>query len=114
MRRRYRLRHASDFKLLHQHGRRIHHPLLVLVVRANGASISRFGFSAGRQVGKATARNRAKRLLREAVRRRHGCISNGWDCLFIARRAAADSSVAQIDDSVGRVLNRAQLLKEDL
>ena len=114
MRRRYRLRHASDLELLRRDGRKIHHPLLVLVVRANGTPVSRFGFSAGRQVGKATTRNRAKRLLREAVRRRHNCISNGWDCLFIARRAAADSSLAQIDDAVGRVLARARLIKADL
>ncbi|HSG17761.1 MAG TPA: ribonuclease P protein component [Anaerolineae bacterium] len=114
MQRRYRLRHASDFEQLREHGWRFHHPLLVLVVRDNGTSVSRFGFSAGRQVGKATARNRAKRLLREAVRRRQGRILYGWDCLFIARRAAAESSLAQIDDAVGRVLSRAQLLKADL
>ena len=114
MQRRYRLRHASDFELLRQYGRRIHHPLVVLIVRANGTSVSRFGFSAGRQVGKATTRNRAKRLLREAVRRRRSCIANGWDCHFIARQAAAGSSLGEIDDAVGRVLIRAQLLEEDL
>jgi len=46
MQRRQRLRHASDFALLRREGRRYHHPLLVLVVRANGGAESRFGFSA--------------------------------------------------------------------
>ena len=113
MRRRYRLRHASDFTLLRQNGRRYHHALLVLVVRANDQSTSRFGFAASRQVGKATARNRAKRLMRESIRETHARIAPGWDCLFIARRGAGEASLGQMSRAVGEVLGRAQLLRED-
>jgi ribonuclease P protein component len=114
MQRRYRLRHASDFELLRRKGRRFHHPLLVLVVGANGTSTTRFGFSASRQVGKATHRNRAKRLMRESARHYLDRISGGWDCFFIARRRAADASLAQMSDAVGQTLDRAQLLEKNI
>ena len=113
MQRRYRLRHASDFELLRRHGRRFHHPLLIMVVRANDTSISRFGFSAGRQVGNATKRNRAKRLMRESARRYLDRIASGWDCFFIARKPAPEASFAQISDAVFQMLRRAQLLDKN-
>ena len=112
MRRRHRLRNATDFALLRQQGRQFHHPLLVLVIRPNGAAQSRFGFSASRQVGKATSRNRAKRLMRESVRGYLDGIPAGWDCLLIARRGAATVTQDEMNEAVGDTLVRAQILGE--
>lgn len=112
MQRRHRLRNASDFALLRKHGRRYHHPLLMLIIRANDSSVSRFGFSASRQVGKAAARNRAKRLMRESVRSYLDRMPGGWDCLFIARNGAEAATLDQIKEAVGQVLARAHSLSE--
>lgn len=114
MQRRYRLRHASDFELLRRYGRRYHHSLVILAVRENDLPISRFGFSASKQVGKATDRNRAKRLMRESTRCYLDRIIAGWDCFFIARKSAAEASMAQMHDAVGQVLDRAQVLEKDI
>jgi ribonuclease P protein component len=112
MQRRHRLRNASDFALLRKHGQRYHHPLLMLVVRPNEAAASRFGFSASRQVGKATARNRAKRLMRESVRSYNNRIPGGWDCLFIARHGAEAATLDEIKEAVGQLLSRARILAQ--
>lgn len=112
MQRRYRLRHASDFERLRERGRRFHHPLLVLVIMANGRPDSRFAFSASKQIGKATVRNRAKRLMRESARRLQNQMKGGWDCLFIARRGAPEASMAQIEAAMNQILDRAQVLKK--
>jgi ribonuclease P protein component len=110
MQRRFRLRRSADFKLLHREGRRWQHPLLVLIVRANGKQDTRFGISAGRGVGSAASRNRAKRRLREAVRRRLNEVQPGWDCLLIARRALVRASFADVNAATSELLLNAGIL----
>jgi len=110
MQRRHRLRRTVDFDLLRREGKRWHHPLFLLVVRANNQQISRFGYSTSRRVGKATSRNRVKRLLREVVRRRLQEIESGWDCLFIARNGAVEASFIELETAVIELLQRAGLL----
>lgn len=113
MQRRFRLRRSAEFELLHRQGQRWQHPLLVLIVRANGQQDSRFGFSAGRRVGNAVRRNRAKRRMRESVRARMGEIQPGWDCLLIARRPLIDAPFADVDAAIAGLFQRAGLRLAD-
>jgi ribonuclease P protein component len=72
---------------------------------------TRFGFVAGKGVGGAVARNRAKRLLREAAR---GCapeIEPGWDLVFVARRPLAEARLAETNLAVRGLLRRARVLR---
>lgn len=69
------------------------------MARPNGLEWSRFGVAAGRSVGGAVVRNRAKRLLREAVRPHLARTHPGWDVVLIARPGlltAPWSSVAEV------------------
>ena len=111
MQRRHRLRRAADFELLRREGRRWRHPLILMVVRANDQQVSRFGYSTSRRLGKATTRNRVKRLFREIVRQQVREIKSGWDCLFIARRGAAEASFFELEMAVTELLRRAGLLE---
>lgn len=110
MLRRFRLRRSSDFESLRHNGQRWHHPLIILVVNPNGRTESRFGFSASRHIGKATVRNRVKRLLREAVRKKVETIQPGYDCLFVARSPAVDADYHEIESAVVQLLCRANVL----
>ena len=83
--------------------------LVVMKVLANGLSLSRYGFSVSRRVGKAVVRNRVKRLLREILRQTP--LQSGWDIIFIARPAAATADYASLEKSVNDLLSRARLLK---
>jgi ribonuclease P protein component len=113
MLRRFRLRRSSDFESLRRNGRRWYHPLAILVVNPNGQPGSRFGFSASRHIGKATVRNRVKRLLREAVRKQIETIQPGYDCLFIARRPAVDADYHEIESAVTQLLCQANVLNNE-
>jgi ribonuclease P protein component len=112
MHKRHRLRHRRDIALVRAAGQGRRHPLAVLLYRANGKAVSRFAFSASHHVGKAVVRNRAKRLLREAVRLHVAEIQSGWDCMFIARRPTATATFLEVEDAVLRLLHRAQLLSD--
>ena len=107
---RFRLRHSADLERVRQQGQNWRHPLVILLVITNAHSVSRFGLIASRRVGKATVRNRARRLLREALRGHLDEIRPGWDCLFIARPPIAQATFAEVEAAVLQLLARANLL----
>lgn len=110
MQRRFRLQRPADFELLRKNGRRWNHPLALLIAYQTNLPDSRFAFSASKRVGKAVVRNRAKRLLREAVRHQLTTISSGWDCLFVARPATAQAEFSEVEEAVVQLLKRANVI----
>lgn len=109
MRKRYRLRTDAQFKRVRGAGRSWAQPLAVLYALPNGEGVNRVGFSVSKRIGKAVARNRAKRLLREAVRLRWDTIKSGYDLLLIARTPIAAATFADVAAAVDHLLQRARL-----
>jgi ribonuclease P protein component len=99
-----RLKHSSRFQELYRHGTSTVHPLVVLRALPNGLEYSRFGFVAGKRIGKAVLRNRAKRRLREAVRRQVLAAPAGYDIVLIARAGIVQARFEAIDAAVGGLL----------
>jgi ribonuclease P protein component len=108
-----RLRSATDFERVRRDGRSFAHPLIVLVAcrqPAEASAASRLGFAAGRGVGSAVKRNRAKRRLRAAVRAQAHAIPAGWDLLWIARAPCVTCEFTQLKDVIGQLLKKAHVL----
>lgn len=121
---RHRLRRRSDVLRVRRLGKAWRHPLAVLlVVRSETGSRSagdgeviavpptRFAFTASRRIGSAVARNRGKRLLREAVREQLEFVEPGWDCLLIVREPTPKADYAAVRAAVLKLLRRANLLE---
>ena len=109
MQRKFRLTRSTDFKRVRRTGKSYAHPFVVLVVQASEAPRVRVGVTAGRSVGGAVQRNRAKRLLREAMRPLLPQLLPGWDLILIARPALLSSSLQDIRQALTSLLRRAQI-----
>jgi len=114
VKRRFRLTRSTDFQRVRQAGKSYAHPLVVLIaLPAPGqAENSRFGVAAGRSVGNAVHRNRAKRLLRNVLQSYLPVIVPGWDVVLIARRQMAEATCQQTRSVLLGLLKRARLLQE--
>ena len=104
-----RLRRTDDVRRVYDKGRSWAHPLLVLIIRPNGLDFSRVGVTASRRVGGAVARNRAKRLLREAARRLYPQFGAGWDVMLVARVSILKAKEPQVEKALASLLKRAGL-----
>ena len=93
-------------------GKSYAHPLIVLIVLPNGQDASRFGISAGRSVGKAVQRNRARRLIREALRPLLPDIQPGWDVVVLARAPILEAPLPRLSDAISALLRKASLIRE--
>jgi len=109
--RRIRLRRSVDFERVRQEGRAWSHPLLVLVAAPNPVGLTRIGVVAGRRLGTAVARNRAKRLLREAARHLYPRLAPGWDLVLIARPPILTVKEPQVEAALERLAREAGLLQ---
>jgi len=56
-----------------------------LFLRPRKDNIVRFGVTASRRIGNAVCRNRAKRIMREALRQTFPLITDGVDLVMVAR-----------------------------
>ena len=111
MQRRFRLSRSEDFKRVRRSGKSYAHPLVVLVAQASETKEHlKLGIAAGKTTGTAVSRNRAKRLLREAMRELIPSIASGWDLILIARPALVNASLADTRSALTNLLQRAKLL----
>ena len=110
--RKFRLTRSQDFMRVRQSGKSYAHPLIVLIAQANDEMKIRVGVAAGRTVGSAVKRNRAKRLLRAAMRPLISSLSSGWDLVLIARPALAASNLTATRQALLNLLGRAHLISD--
>ncbi len=110
MKRRFRLTRAADFKRVRRYGKSYAHPLIVLYVLRSDQSEARVGVSAGVRVGGAVERNRAKRLMREAMKSFLPLTRSGFDLMLIARPPLAQAGLEETRQALESVLRRAGLL----
>jgi ribonuclease P protein component len=112
VKRNFRLTQSADIMRVRRSGKSYAHPLVVLVVLPAVGEQTRFGVIAGRSVGNAVQRNRAKRLVREAVRPLLTKIHPGWKVIIISRKPILKENFTDIINCLQQLFFKAGLINE--
>jgi len=106
-----RLTRPAEFDRVRKQGQAQRGRLVVLsVLTENSGRPFRAGFVTSRAVGRAVARNRVRRRLREIVRRHQREIVDGTWIVTIARANAVGATYRQLEAEWLRLAKRASIL----
>ncbi len=107
MKRELRISRRSEFQKIYQEGRSHANRIAVLYVLKAKGDTPRVAVAAGRKLGNAVVRNRAKRRLREAIHQLWDRIVPGTQLLLIARAGCLEAPFDTIIQKLKELLERA-------
>ena len=84
-----KINNNKTFLFLYKKGKCIVSRNVVIYVRKNNKPFNNLGITAGKKVGNAVARNRAKRVIRQAYMENELSMPVGIDIIIVARASAA-------------------------
>lgn len=106
-----RLKKRSEFDFVKGNGQMLQSSSFGIVFLKRNMGSTRFGFIVSTKISKrATARNRVKRVLKEAIRNLLPKIKEGFDVVFLVKRAILEKGGEEIKNEVGRTLSRAGII----
>lgn len=110
-----RVRKRSEFQEIQSKGRKVTTRSFVLLLYAREPGLARLGITASKRVGNAIARNRSKRLIREAFRATRDLWPGDVDLVVIVRRAPAalGDVVAEWSDVADVISRRTRAARRD-
>ncbi len=106
------LRENKDFRTLYYRGRSQVHPALVTYVRKNKLGVPRVGITTGKKLGKAVARSRCRRVIREAFRPVCAQVG-GYDIVFVARTRLLTMKSTQLAPVVEKQLQQLGVIRDE-
>lgn len=113
--RNYRIQRNGDFSRIKREGQRVVQGCLILNWRLLPEAIgSRVGVITSKRIGNAVARNRARRLLREAFRQHQTQLVLPVDLVLIARNSIVGRPFAAVEKDYLEALRKARLARREI
>ena len=97
----------KDYIRAYNRGKCYRHPQVVLYVSKHRQKTTRVGLTATKKVGGAVQRNRARRVMREALSQNLSQNVGGYDIILVARAQTPALKSTQLAKTVGKLLKKA-------
>jgi ribonuclease P protein component len=107
------LTRSTDFQRVKRAGNSFASPFMVLITAPNNLSFSRFAFAAGRSVGNAVLRNRAKRRMRSCMEAISPLVQPGWDLIIYGRQPLVTAKFNEVSQAMNAILQKAHLFSSE-
>jgi ribonuclease P protein component len=105
-----RLKRRSEFGRVYARGRSCATDLIVVYVLPARTGGTRIGFSVGKKLGGAVARNRVRRVLQEAVAPFTANMKAGYSMIVVARVRAGQASFVAISAALDAAFKKLGVL----
>lgn len=107
----YRLSLRKEWPRLRTEGKVYQGPLVGIILGKKDCGQTQFGFIVSRKVSpKATVRNRAKRLLREAVWQFLPQVKPGWQAVILGRKTLVGKNLKEVVNDLEKLFKKSKLL----
>ena len=104
------IKENRDFRRLYRQSSSLVSPALVVYLKETRAGFSRLGITAGKKIGSAVKRNRAKRVIREAYRTLLPRFKVNVDMVIVARVKCAHLKSGEVTNELELLLKKANLI----
>ena len=113
----HRLRKSQEYNKVYQLGKKIYTPYLLLYIRnaeqselPKASKLPRIGIVASKKVGNAVARNRAKRMIREAVRELLPMLKPSFEAAIISFDKILETDSPTVKQTLESALKKVDLI----
>lgn len=107
----YRLRKKYQFNYVYRVGKTCSGKMLLLVFTKSKNQFVKVGISVSKKVGNAVKRNRARRLLREAVMPLCDSLKQNFNIIIVAKQLIDGQKLEAVAADLRQTLIKAELLK---
>ena len=108
-----KLKENRDFRRTYNRGKSFVSPYIVVYVYKNRTNNVRLGITAGKKIGNAVKRNRAKRVITAAFASVLPNIQNGLDFVIVARTRILNVKSTELANILYKTLENAGAIKND-
>lgn len=108
-----KIKENRDFRRAYHRGKSFVSPTVAVYINKNRTGEVRLGITAGKKIGNAVCRNRAKRVIYAAFRDCLEKIAPGYDFVIVARTRILSVKSTQVAKELDKIISSAAFCKRN-